>query len=239
MEAILWDMDGSLINSEPLWEIATYDLSERIGRRLTPELRARCVGSTLSNTVSICAHHAGVEFTQELYDDGSRFLEQRFVSLVRERGVNWRPGVQRILSETKAAGVPVVLVTNTRRDTATPCIESMGLEHFLATVCGDDVPQGKPSPDPYLRGAELAGVEPARCLAMEDSSVGVRSALSAGCEVLWTPMLEAPAPATDIAELAPPARHHIGDLGEWSLEKLRAAFATDATTWNNSPSEEL
>lgn len=239
MDAILWDMDGSLINSEPLWEIATYDLSERIGRRLTPELRARCVGNTLRNTVSICAQYAGVQFTEELFDDGSHFLEHRFTSLVRENGVTWRPGVQRILAEAQSDGLPVVLVTNTRRDTATPCIEAMGLEHFTATVCGDDVPNGKPEPDPYLRGAELAGVSPSQCLALEDSTVGVRSALSAGCEVLWTPMLEAPAPAADIKQFAPPARHHIGDLGEWTLDKLRAAFATDAATWNNSPSEEL
>ena len=86
-------------------------------------------------------------------------------------------------------------------------------------------PAGKPAPDPYLRGAEIAGVDPADCLALEDSVTGVRSAIAAGCRVLWAPMPQAAPPAEAIAEFAPPAEHLDGDLGGWSLDDLRAVHA--------------
>ncbi|MEJ6019721.1 HAD family hydrolase [Corynebacterium sp. H113] len=239
MRALLWDMDGSLINSEPFWEIATYECSERLGRRLTPELRATCVGNTLRDTVAICAAHAGVPLDDDVVKQESNFLENRVIELVRENGVVWLPGVRDIIAEAHAESIPVVLVTNTRRKVATPCIEAMGEHMFTATVCGDDVPHGKPAPDPYLRGVEIAGFRPQECLALEDSATGTRSALAAQCEVLWIPMEGAPPPADAITALSPFARHYEGTLEGWRLADLRAAFACDLKTWNNRPSEEL
>ncbi len=85
VRAILWDMDGSLIDTEPLWEVATYDCSERLGRRLTPELRAKCIGNTLPDTITICANHAGVEVTDEVIARESAFMESRVAQLIAER----------------------------------------------------------------------------------------------------------------------------------------------------------
>jgi HAD superfamily hydrolase (TIGR01509 family) len=145
--------------------------------------------------------------------------------LIAERGIEWRPGVRSIIEQAHDADVPVVLVTNTRRRVADYCIDAMGRDAFTATVCGDEVPAGKPAPDPYLRGAEIAGVDPDDCLALEDSVTGVRSAIAAGCRVLWAPMPQAAPPAEAIAEFAPPAEHLDGDLGGWSLDDLRAVHA--------------
>lgn len=232
-------MDGSLINTEPLWEIATYDVSEFVGRRLTPQLRAQCVGNTLWNTLSICAAHAGRTLDDDLFASASNFLESRFTELVEAHGVQWRPGVPEILAETKDAGIPVVLVTNTRRHVAAPCIAAMGEHHFASTVCSDEVERGKPEPDPYLRGAELAGVAPEDCLAIEDSPTGVRAALSAGCTTIWNPMPEVHVPADEVSRLVPPARFISGNFDTANLGLLRAAFAGEEATWNNRPSEEL
>ncbi|MFD8879238.1 HAD family hydrolase [Corynebacterium xerosis] len=225
MRAILWDMDGSLIDTEPLWEVATYDVSERLGRRLTPELRAKCIGNTLPDTIRICADHAGIEATEEVITRESEFMESRVAQLIAERGIEWRPGVRDIIEQAHEAGIPVVLVTNTRRRVADYCIDAMGRDAFADTVCGDEVPAGKPAPDPYLRGADIAGVDPADCLALEDSVTGVRSAIAAGCRVLWAPMPQAAPPADAIAEFAPPAEHLDGDLRGWSLDDLRAVHA--------------
>ena len=218
-------MDGSLIDTEHLWEVATYDVSERIGRRVTPEIRTKCIGNTLRDTITICADFAGVEVTEELVARESEFMETRVAQLIAEQGVSWRPGVKRLLSEIHAAELPIILVTNTRRRVADYCIDAMGRDKFTETVCGDEVENGKPAADPYVRGAELAGVAPDECLAMEDSVTGVRSAIAAGCRVLWAPMPQAAPPADAISEFAPPAEHLDGDLGGWSLDDLRAVHA--------------
>lgn len=224
VKAILWDMDGSLIDTEPLWEVATYDVSERLGRRLTPELRAACIGNTLPDTIRICAGHAGIEATPEVIATESEFMERRVAQLIAERGIQWRPGVPELIEQAHDAGLPVVLVTNTRRRVADYCIDAMGRDAFADTICGDEVAHGKPAPDPYLRGADVAGAAPSECLALEDSVTGVRSALGAGCRVLWAPMPQAAPPAKAIAEFAPPAEHLDGDLGGWDLADLRAVF---------------
>ena len=101
----------------------------------------------------------------------------------------------------------------------------MGEQHFAATVCSDEVANGKPAPDPYLRGAELAGFAPEDCLAIEDSSTGVRSALAAGCTVVWNPMPDVSVSQADVETLVPPARFISGNLNTSNLGLLRAAFA--------------
>lgn len=239
MKAILWDMDGSLINSEPLWEIATYDTSEFLGRRVPPHLRAKCVGNTLRGTLSILAQWAGQTLDDELFASASEFLESRYLQLVAESGVQWRPGVTGILDEAHRADIPVVLVTNTRRHITDACIQAMGAEHFVASVCSDEVAAGKPAPDPYLRGAQLAGYSAEQCLAIEDSPTGVRAAVAAGCHVVWNPMPEVGVSAQDRDLLVPPAHYVSGNFDTVDLALLRAAFTGKLPTWNNRAGEEL
>lgn len=224
VRAILWDMDGSLIDTEPLWEVATYDVSERLGKRLTPELRAQTVGGAIHDTIAICATHAEVELTDEVFTRESDYMESRVAQLIAERGIDWRPGVREIITQAHEQDIPIVLVTNTRRRVADYCISAMGRDNFADTVCGDEVPHGKPAPDPYLRGAEIAGVDPAECLAMEDSATGARSAVAAGCRVLWAPMPGITPTAEAVDELVPPAEYLDGDLAGWTLDDLRATF---------------
>lgn len=184
--AVFWDMDGTLVDSEPLWSIATFEMSERLGRRLTPELRERTIGGSFRNTIAIAADHAGVKLNEQLIADNYRFTVERMQELFATR-LTLNPGARELLEALRAEGVPMVLVTNTPREIAAGSIRAIGEDFFVHTVCGDEVPAGKPSPEPYLHAARLLGVDPSTCVAFEDSATGMRSAADAGCITIGLP----------------------------------------------------
>lgn len=185
-KAILWDMDGTLVDSEPLWGIATYEMSEAVGRRLTPELRARTVGGTFTNTLNICAQHAGVTLTEEQAAGHKKQLFSRMHELFATK-LELRPGVKELLTTLKAAGTPMMLVTNTNRELADPAIDTIGRDFFVGTLCGNEVGKGKPDPEIYVTAASRLEVEPHECLVFEDSNAGMASATAAGCRVIGLP----------------------------------------------------
>lgn len=198
--AILWDMDGTLVDSEPLWAQATYAMSEQMGRRLTPELQATTMGGSVFSTVDICAAHAGLEHTDYEYWRGVLFAH---VSKLFATDLTLRPGVSAMLATMHAAAVPMAIATNTERVVAQPAIDHIGNQWFQATVCGDEVPTPKPSPDVYLRAAELLEVPIQRCLVFEDSLNGMRAGLASGATVvgITTTVREVPRGVIDIRDL--------------------------------------
>ena len=111
----------------------------------------------------------------------------------------------------------MALVTNTQRALTERALNSIGKHYFSASVCGDEVPQGKPAPDAYQRAAALLDLEPSACLAIEDSVTGTAAAESAGCPVLVVP--------NDVAVPSGPRRRHISSLTEVSVSDLRRLFA--------------
>ncbi len=182
--AIIWDMDGTLVDSEPLWARGTYEMSEAMGKRLTPELQAQTVGASFSFTARLCAEHAGLELFDEAYWRSFAFKNMR--ALFAEE-LELRPGVATMLQGFHASGVPMAIATNTEREVADGAIDFLGRDLFEATVCGDEVPEGKPAPDIYLKAAELLGVEPTSCLVFEDSVAGMQAALAAHTTVIGLP----------------------------------------------------
>lgn len=185
-QAILWDMDGTLVDSEPLWGIATYEMSESMGRRLTPELRARTVGGTFANTLAICAEHAEVSVSDADYERYRSAMFTRVQELFDTR-LELRDGVAELLGSLKAAGTPMMLVTNTNRVLAAPAIDAIGRELFTSTICGNEVSAGKPDPEIYLTAAARLGVDAQQCLVFEDSQAGMLAARDAGCRVVGLP----------------------------------------------------
>ncbi|WPF67200.1 MULTISPECIES: HAD family phosphatase [unclassified Corynebacterium] len=184
--AIFWDMDGTLVDSEPLWGIATYELSERLGRRLTPELRAATVGGSFGNTLRVCAEHAGVTVTEQ----EARVLHDAMFARVGElfaQSLAPRPGVRELLAALHQRGIPMLVTTNTERSLADRAIEAVGTEFFRDSVAGDEVPRFKPAPDMYLEAARRVGVPPGECLVFEDSPAGMSAAVAAGCRVIGLP----------------------------------------------------
>ncbi|EFK53952.1 HAD hydrolase, family IA, variant 3 [Corynebacterium genitalium ATCC 33030] len=180
---MFWDMDGTMVDTEPLWGIATYELSELLGRRLSAEKREETVGGAFANTLRVCAEWAGVELVDGDYDRYRSWMYQRMGELLAG-DVEPNPGVRDFLASLKGAGMRMLVTTNTERELADYCIDIVGREFFVDSVTGDEVAQPKPAPDMYLRAAEIVGEDPVDCLVFEDSWAGMSAAATAGCVVL-------------------------------------------------------
>jgi HAD superfamily hydrolase (TIGR01509 family) len=213
MRAVLWDMDGTLVDSEKLWDISLAALYEHLGGTLTPEVRASMVGSSAENTMTIVYADLGLQPEPAEMARTSDWLHDYTADLF-ERGLPWCPGARELLAALEVDGTPMALVTNTRRPLTERALNSIGRQYFSATVCGDEVAHGKPAPDPYLRAASLLGQAPDDCLAIEDSVTGAASADSAGCRVLVVP--------NDVEVPAGPRRRHAKSLVDLDVAALRA-----------------
>jgi HAD superfamily hydrolase (TIGR01509 family) len=183
LAAVLFDMDGTLLDSEKIWDVALDDLAEWLGGRLSPAGRTRMVGTPLGRSIAILHDDLGIEADAEA---SSAYLLGRAAELF-ERPLPWRPGARELLDAVAEAGVPAGLVTSTHRGLTKLALRTLGGDRFAAVVCGDDVAATKPAPDPYLTAAAQLGVTPEHCVAIEDSPVGLRAARAAGCAVLVVP----------------------------------------------------
>ena len=182
-EAVLWDMDGTLVDTEPYWMECEFRLAERYGGTWSHEHALAVVGGALLDSAAYIRTHMGIPLTpHEIVEE----LLDGVVDLVR-REVPWRPGARELLAELRTEGVPCALVTMSYRRFVEPVVEALPPDSFQAVVCGDEVAHGKPHPEPYLRAADLLGLPPHRTVAIEDSVTGSRSAEAAGCQVLVVP----------------------------------------------------
>jgi HAD superfamily hydrolase (TIGR01509 family) len=184
--AVLWDMDGTLIDSERLWTISLQDVARELGGSISPSARAALMGVDIDTSIGVLLAEVGRPATPELVDHTRERLLGLTAALFVD-GVDWRPGALAALRTVRASGVPTALVTNSTRRIAELALDGIGREFFDVTVCGDEVPAGKPAPDPYLRAAELLDVPVADCVAVEDSPNGALSAERAGAAVLVVP----------------------------------------------------
>ncbi len=181
--AVLWDLDGTLVDGEPLWQEAAAEILARHGRTLCAATRAALVGADLDATVRIVLAASGRPVTPRRISRVRAELV-RAVAARYAAGVPWTPGAFDALVAVQTAGIPMALVTNTVRVIAEHALDVIGRHWFDAVVCGDDVPAGKPAPDPYLRAAGLLRVDPTDCVAVEDSTTGALAAVRAGAAVL-------------------------------------------------------
>ena len=185
-DAVLWDMDGTLVDSEKLWTIALHDTARWLGGTMSPAARDAVVGGDMTRTLATLFDDLGLPHDPARMAAAERYIDGRTAELFAG-GLPWRPGAQEALRMVDDLGWPTALVTNTGRALTEVALDSIGREHFTASVCADEVPFGKPDPDPYLRAAELLGMAPARCLAIEDSPNGALAAQRSGAAVLVVP----------------------------------------------------
>lgn len=184
---VLWDMDGTLIDSEKLWTVSLRELMERLGGRMTDRVRESVVGSNLDRTIRTLLAEAGHEARPAAVAEAGRWLLDRTGELFRA-GLPWRPGARGALRAVFEHGLPTALVTSTDRELTEIALDTLGREFFDVTVCGDEVEgRNKPDPWPYLLAARSLGVDPAECVVVEDSLTGLAAAEAAGCGVLVVP----------------------------------------------------
>jgi len=216
MKAVLFDMDGTLVDSEKLWDIAMRELYARHGGLLTPEVRESTVGGSSESVIRLVYADLGLEPDPVEMAATADWLHDITGELF-DAGLPWCDGARELLDDLAGAGVPMALVTNTRRVLTERALNSIGRDYFAVSVYGDEVPRGKPAPDPYRQAAELLGLDPGHCLAVEDSVTGAASAEGAGCPVLVVP--------NDVAVPFSPRRRHIPSLAEVDLRRLHEIYA--------------
>lgn len=176
--AVLWDMDGTLIDSEPYWVEAETELAARFGVAWTHEDGLALVGNPL--TVSAEALRArGVDLPA---DQVVEALLERVTARVRAH-IPWQADARALLDQVVAAGIPCALVTMSYRILADAMLDTV-LGIFSVVVTGEDVENGKPHPEPYLAAAALLGVAATDCIAVEDSPSGVASAHASGAATI-------------------------------------------------------
>lgn len=181
--AVLWDMDGTLIDTEPHWIQAEYELVTAHGGTWNDDHAHELVGKALLDSAAYVKEIGGVDMDPV---DLVNALMERVIELTLEQPT-WRPGARELLDELAEAGIPCALVTMSWRAFADAVVGLLPTDRFAAVVVGDEVANGKPHPDPYLQAARALGVEPQDCVAIEDSPTGARSAAAAGCTVIGVP----------------------------------------------------
>lgn len=174
--AFLWDMDGTLVNSDPLWATAGRELLAAYDADITYEQGLQMVGVSLWRAAEIMQQF-GVDLPAEeiIKRKVSRVLE-----LYKEQGANWLPGVRETLAQVHAAGVPNVMVTMAWTSIGQAVADLLPAGTFHYVLGGDQVTNSKPHPEPYLLGAQHAGAQIQDCIAFEDSPSGINAAAASG-----------------------------------------------------------
>jgi HAD superfamily hydrolase (TIGR01509 family) len=180
---VLFDMDGTLVDTEPYWIEAEYQLVAEFGGTWTDEDAHNLVGNALITSAEYLRDVGGVRLDPPAIVE--RLLDEVIAAV--ERVMPWRPGAVELLEALRDADVPCAMVTMSYARLAGTLVAKLPKHTFGAVVTGDQVMDGKPHPEAYLTAAQRLGVDPARCVAIEDSNTGIASARAAGCAVLAVP----------------------------------------------------
>jgi HAD superfamily hydrolase (TIGR01509 family) len=181
--AVLWDMDGTLVDTEPYWIAEEHALVEAHGGLWTDEHARQLVGNDLMVSAEYIRSHSPVELTPlEIVNE----LLAGVVARVKDH-LPWRPGARELLESLVADGVPCALVTMSWESLASAVVSGLPNDSFTAVITGDVVLHGKPHPEPYLAAARQLGVDLRACIAIEDSPPGVASAVAAGIRTIAVP----------------------------------------------------
>jgi HAD superfamily hydrolase (TIGR01509 family) len=191
LSAVLFDMDGTLVDSEPVWDDALRELARWLGGSLSDRARRATIGTNVPVSVAIVHRDVGRPDADPVRS-GEKLIAEAAARFAA--GLVWRPGARELVDAVRAAGIPTALVTNTERALVRVALGDVVEELFDVSVCGDEVAHSKPAPDPYEAAARLLGVAPATAVAIEDSPTGAASAAAAGCPVLVVPATDVPVP---------------------------------------------
>lgn len=180
--AVLFDMDGTLVDTEHLWLGVARQVAAEAGRPLVEEDMEHVLGRPIRHTAAYL-HATGARGSlQEI----TRSLDDAFTDAV-SRDIVPRPGVRGLLRELARSGIPTAIVSASERRVVDLVLDALGREFFTCSIADGEAAASKPAPDPYLAAAAELGVDPRHCVAVEDTPLGVTAAEAAGCAVLAVP----------------------------------------------------
>ncbi|MGY1640695.1 HAD family hydrolase [Geodermatophilus sp. SYSU D00703] len=225
LQAVLFDMDGTLVETEQYWGEAMSALGRELGGDFSDAARERTVGTSMRVSMGVLYADLGVQRTEDEFLADCRWIEDR-VAVLLGGEIRWRPGARELIAEVRSAATPTALVTTTPRRLADIVLGAIGrafpdLPPFDVTVCGDEVPARKPDPAPYRQAMAALGVDPAGCVVLEDSVAGATAGLAAGAVVLGVPSLQPLPPAPGLV-----LRDTLDGVGLADLADLLAARDT-------------
>ncbi len=194
VKAVLFDMDGLLVDSEPLWTIGEIELAERLGGSWSDEIKTAIIGTRLDTAIRTVLEWYGAPQSPADVEAAMDFLLNRMVALYHDQ-LPLMPGALELVDAVRAAGVATALVSSSYRVLVDAVLDGVGRDRFDVTLAGDEVTHGKPDPEPYLVACERLGVLPAETVVLEDAMSGVTSAEAAGCKVIAVPWIAPIAPA--------------------------------------------
>jgi HAD superfamily hydrolase (TIGR01509 family) len=216
--AVVFDMDGLLLDSERLARAAFVDTCDHFDLGDQSALFMRCVGTNQQRGKQVLRE--GLHGKADDLAFG-QLWNAKCVEYMSDAVIPLKTGAAELRLDLKDAGVPMAVATSTPNPRATQMLRNSGiLKAFVAVVSGDEVTRSKPLPDIYLRAAALLCVSPDSCLAVEDSENGVRSALAAGMTVIQVPDLVEPSDA--VRELGHTILGTLQDVREWCSGRLLA-----------------
>ncbi|MER7489910.1 HAD family phosphatase [Streptomyces sp. NPDC126497] len=183
LQAVLLDMDGTLVDTEGFWWDVEKEVFASLGHTLDESWRHVVVGGPMTRSAGFLIEATGADIglpeLTVLLNDG---FEERI-----DHALPLMPGAARLLAELAEHEMPTALVSASHRRIIDRVLTTLGHRHFALSVAGDEVPRTKPHPDPYLAAAAGLGVDPARCAVVEDTVTGVTAAEAAGCQVVAVP----------------------------------------------------
>jgi len=204
LAAALWDFDGTLADTEPLWIAAEYDLIDKLGGTWSQQDAEQLVGNSLLDSGSYILNAIGRADLSPAWVVHE--LLTAVVEHIRHHPIVWRPGAMELLESFAAAGIPCALVSASYRVLLDVALDQLPAGTFGVSVAGDEVSRGKPHPEPYEKACTALGVSARHCVVLEDSETGCRSGNAAGALVVAIPH-RVPIPTA-------PRRLHVNSLAE-------------------------
>lgn len=214
---MLWDLDGTLVDTEPFWMQAERELTARYKAPWTEEDVLQVVGCGLETTAGHLQERGVPLGVDEIIGTMTSFV----IRSLAEREVPWRPGALELLREVREAGIPTALVTMSMSPMARAVVDRLPFAAFDTVVTGDAVARPKPYPDAYLSALGTLGVEAATAVAIEDSVPGVAAAVASGAATIAVPHVIAVPPADDHETWPSLTGRSLDDLARVLLRRSR------------------
>ena len=216
-DAVFFDMDGLLVDSEPEWLLSEIEVTAPYGYMWLPEDQVACLGGPLTRVGQYMFDKCGQQkspeyFTQTLID----------TQVARMRGnTPTMPGAISLLKELQSNGVKTALVSASPRNIVDAVLDNLGHDLFPFSISSDDVTNTKPNPECYVKAAQICGVEISNCLVFEDSLTGMNAAIASGAFLVGVPHLVSIEESEKVRVIK-----SLEQLSFAKLAELRAEFST-------------